>query len=232
MPIAFSDEEKMQIRERLLAAAEEIAATSAYKDIKVEALTTIAGISKGAFYKFYESKEQLFFEMLMREHHRMFAPSIEILKVSQSEKLDYMENTCANFVNDDMSDKEKIPIFEHTELLEEKLYKAIFQSTEAISKSKLETFWTNDAPAIIESQIPDFFVQRNKMILKFVDAYLSQGKLKVSQNEARHAVMGLIFTYQIRKSMGSDYKNVLRWMVHGVCESIFTEYSENTVIYA
>ena len=232
MPIAFSDEEKMQIRERLLAAAEEIAATSAYKDIKVEALTTIAGISKGAFYKFYDSKEQLFFEMLMREHHRIFAPSIEILQVSQSEKSNHMENACTNCGDENMSDKEKIPIFEPIELLEEKLYKAIFQSTEAISKSKLETFWTNDAPAIIESQIPDFFVQRNKMILKFVDAYLSQGKLKVSQNEARHAVMGLIFTYQIRKSMGSDYKNVLRWMVHGVCESIFIEHSENTVIYA
>lgn len=222
MPIAFSDEEKMQIRERLLAAAEEIAATSAYKDIKVEALTTIAGISKGAFYKFYESKEQLFFEMLMREHHRMFASSIKILQVSQSEKSNHMENVCTNCGDENMLDKEKIPIFEPIELLEEKLYKAIFQSTEAISKSKLETFWTNDAPAIIESQIPDFFAQRNQMILKLVDTYLSQGKLKVSQNEARHAVMGLIFTYQIRKSMGSDYKNVLRWMVHGVCESIFT----------
>ncbi len=222
MPLAFSDEEKMQIRERLLAAAEEIAATSAYKDIKVEALTTIAGISKGAFYKFYESKEQLFFEMLMREHHRMFAPSIEILQVSQSEKSNRMENACTNCGDENMPDEEKIPIFEPIELLEEKLYKAIFQSTEAISKSKLETFWTNDAPAIIESQIPDFFAQRNQMILKLVDTYLSHGKLKVSQNEARHAVMGLIFTYQIRKSMGSDYKNVLRWMVHGVCESIFT----------
>ena len=123
-----------------------------------------------------------------------------------------------------MSDKERISAnIEPAELLEEKLYKAILQSTEAISKSKLETFWTNDAPAIIESQIPNFFAQRNRMILKLVDTYLSQGQLKVSKNEARHAVMGLIFTYQIRKSMGSDYKNVLRWMVHGVCESIFTE---------
>jgi AcrR family transcriptional regulator len=64
MPKGFSDREKTLIRAQLLAKGRELFATQGIKRANVEDLTRAANISKGAFYQFYSSKEQLFFEIL------------------------------------------------------------------------------------------------------------------------------------------------------------------------
>lgn len=66
MPRGFSDEEKTRIRARLLEKGRGLFEQYGLKKTNVEDLTRAAGISKGAFYHFYESKEELFFEILDR----------------------------------------------------------------------------------------------------------------------------------------------------------------------
>lgn len=66
MPKGFSEHEKAQIRARLLQKGKEYFATYGVKRSNVEDLTRAAGISKGAFYLFYDSKEALFFELLVQ----------------------------------------------------------------------------------------------------------------------------------------------------------------------
>lgn len=64
MPKPFNAEEKASIRARLLKEASQRFATLGLQKTSVEELARAAGISKGAFYVFYESKEALFMEIM------------------------------------------------------------------------------------------------------------------------------------------------------------------------
>jgi AcrR family transcriptional regulator len=66
MPRGWSERERATIQDRLLAAGRDLFATHGIRKTSVEDLTRAAGISKGAFYQFYESKEALFFEIIGR----------------------------------------------------------------------------------------------------------------------------------------------------------------------
>jgi AcrR family transcriptional regulator len=64
MPKAFSSEEKDRIRSSLLEKASELFARYGLRKTNIEDLTSAAGISKGAFYQFFPSKEDLFLAIL------------------------------------------------------------------------------------------------------------------------------------------------------------------------
>ena len=59
----FTDEQRQRIRERLLQSARRHAISDGVIKTSLDTLTSEAGISKSSFYKFYESKELLFFEV-------------------------------------------------------------------------------------------------------------------------------------------------------------------------
>jgi AcrR family transcriptional regulator len=54
-----------QKRERILEAAREVCESRGYEGTRMEAIAAAAGVSKGTLYNFFESKEQLFADMLM-----------------------------------------------------------------------------------------------------------------------------------------------------------------------
>lgn len=64
MPRGFNEREKAQIKAALLASARESLAAHGLKKTNVEELARAAGISKGAFYQFYGSKEELLVEVV------------------------------------------------------------------------------------------------------------------------------------------------------------------------
>lgn len=64
MPRGFSEHERAIIRDGLQARARELLASSGMRKTSVEDLTAGVGISKGAFYLFYDSKEELFYEVI------------------------------------------------------------------------------------------------------------------------------------------------------------------------
>lgn len=66
-PKAFSAQEKDLVRSKLIDAAGSFLATTGIRKTSVEELAHAAGISKGAFYMFYESKELLFLDALEQE---------------------------------------------------------------------------------------------------------------------------------------------------------------------
>lgn len=63
MPKAFNDREKELIKARLMEKAAEFLAVYGVRKTSVEDLTKAVGISKGAFYVFFDSKEELFLEI-------------------------------------------------------------------------------------------------------------------------------------------------------------------------
>src|SRR5687768_17315542 len=64
MPKGFSQKEKELIRSKLLQKGREYFEKYGLRKTNVEDLTRAAGISKGAFYLFFDSKEELFLEIL------------------------------------------------------------------------------------------------------------------------------------------------------------------------
>jgi len=64
MPKAFSENEKEIIRAQMLIRGRELFEKQGLKKTSVDELAKVAGISKGAFYLFFESKEELFLEIL------------------------------------------------------------------------------------------------------------------------------------------------------------------------
>jgi AcrR family transcriptional regulator len=64
--VAFTDEERARITAALLDAAERLYATQGLKKTSLEELTAAAGISKASFYAFFDSKETLYKEVMVR----------------------------------------------------------------------------------------------------------------------------------------------------------------------
>lgn len=64
MPKAFSEQEKQIISQRLLGQGYKQFSVYGLKKTNVEELAKAAGISKGAFYGFYASKEELFMDVI------------------------------------------------------------------------------------------------------------------------------------------------------------------------
>jgi len=64
MPRAFSEHEKEILRAQMREKGKRLFEKQGLKKTSVDELTEAVGISKGAFYLFYESKEELFLEIL------------------------------------------------------------------------------------------------------------------------------------------------------------------------
>jgi AcrR family transcriptional regulator len=64
MPKAFSEKEKEVIRQQMGEKSKRLFELHGLRKTSVDEITAAAGISKGAFYLFYESKEELFLEIM------------------------------------------------------------------------------------------------------------------------------------------------------------------------
>ncbi len=64
MPKAFSEHEKDTIRAQMREKGKKLFEKQGLRKTSVDELTESVGISKGAFYLFYESKEELFLQIL------------------------------------------------------------------------------------------------------------------------------------------------------------------------
>src|SRR5258708_14339068 len=70
MPKAFTEQEKELIRKRLLEQGHKQFSAYGLRKTNIEELAEAAGISKGAFYLFYASKEALFMDVVEQVEQR------------------------------------------------------------------------------------------------------------------------------------------------------------------
>ena len=75
MPRAFTEQERSTIQSRLLEQGRTQFAAHGLRKVRVEELAAAAGISKGAFYLFYDSKEALFMD-IVEEAERAFRQEV------------------------------------------------------------------------------------------------------------------------------------------------------------
>lgn len=69
--MTFSDIEKSNIKETLISSCEESWSRYGYKKTSIDELCAKAGISKGSFYLFYHSKEELFCDVMLKAQEKL-----------------------------------------------------------------------------------------------------------------------------------------------------------------
>ncbi|MDD3038024.1 TetR/AcrR family transcriptional regulator [Bacteroides sp.] len=97
----FTESEKVIIKDKLRKAAEDALVKTGIRKTSVDELVLKAGISKGAFYLFYETKELLFFEVIVTFHDKLQADFMEILRHSKVFDVDYLTDTIFNLLKRD-----------------------------------------------------------------------------------------------------------------------------------
>lgn len=86
-----------------------------------------AGISKGAFYLFYETKELLFFEVIVSFHDKLQADFMEILRDFKGFNVDCLTETIFNLLKRDQEFFVSILSNGEIEFLQRKLSKDIME---------------------------------------------------------------------------------------------------------
>lgn len=174
MPRGFTEQEKLNIRSRLLAIGKESFGLYGIKKTSVEELAKSAGISKGAFYQFYDSKESLYFE---------------IIRNYEQGQHDQMHNILSQQCDDEQA-------------LFKSVLKSILFAVDSdpflkrlLSKSEYEYLWQKFTPEQIEEAMEadiDFST-------KLIDVWRAKGKLKIDNPELITGTFRAIFAIFLHK---------------------------------
>lgn len=80
MPKSFSDQERKIIKQSMIDVGCSLMKIKSVRQITVEEITKSVNISKGSFYSFYNSREELFWEIIKLEEQKLIDEIIDIAK--------------------------------------------------------------------------------------------------------------------------------------------------------
>ncbi len=192
--MAFSEFETKQIRNALLKETRHCAVTLGMRKTSVEQLTHAVGISKGSFYKFYESKELLFFAVLEGIHTELYQAADRVLRG-----------------NIGMAPAERAA-------------EAIIAVCRRMSETGVMAFIENDAATLLqripENIKKEHYHDDETHIRDLLEANSLAPKGGIELATA--VVRGLILTVSHKDQIGELYPQVLDMLVHGVCTELFS----------
>ena len=191
--MAFTEEQNETIRRDLIREARCCGATVGMRKTSVEQLTEAVGISKGSFYKFFDSKELLFFAVLEDIHTECFAAAQKSLQ--ENAAIDPASRTAA----------------------------AILAACRWLSETKAFVFIENDAEFLLhrlpeEVKTAHYHDDEThiRLLLEKYDLVPSRGI-----SLAAATVRGLILTVSHKEQIGELYPQVLETLVYGACRELF-----------
>jgi len=193
--LAFTDFETEQLRKALLKETRHCAVTLGMKKTSVDQLTRAVGIAKGSFYRFYESKEMLFFAVLEDIHSELYAVAQETLERYGS-----------------------FPACERTTEI-------LLAVCRRLSETGAMRFIEADAELIlrrIPGEVKSGHYHDDEAHIREL---LEAGNLSpVGGVElAAATVRGLILTVSHQNEIGAQYPKVLRLLIHGAMKELFPE---------
>ena len=193
--MAFTDEQNEQIRNDLIREARRCGITIGMRKTSVEQLAEAVGISKGSFYKFFDSKELLFFAVLEDIHTECFAVAQKSLQ----------ENA--------------------TLLPADRTAAAILAACRWLSKTKAFVFIENDADFLLhrlpEEVKTAHYHDDETHIRLLLEKYALVPNRGISLAAA--TVRGLILTVSHKEQIGELYPQVLETLVYGACRELFNK---------
>ena len=192
--MAFSDFETEQIYKALLAETRRCAVTLGMRKTSVDRLTQTVGISKGSFYRFFESKELLFFAVLEDIHAELYDVADGVLR----------ENI-------------NLPPAERAA-------KAILAVCKRMSDTGVMTFIENDVTALLQRLPENIKAEHYHDDETHIRALLESNSLipNGGMELATATVRGLILTISHKEQIGLRYSQVLDLLVRGACTELFS----------
>ena len=191
--VAFTEEQNETIRRDLIREARCCGVTVGMRKTSVEQLTEAVGISKGSFYKFFDSKELLFFAVLEDIHTECFAAAQKSLQ--ENAAIDPASRTAA----------------------------AILAACRWLSETKAFVFIENDAEFLLhrlpeEVKTAHYHDDEThiRLLLEKYDLVPNRGI-----SLAAATVRGLILTVSHKEQIGALYPQVLETLVRGACLELF-----------
>lgn len=195
MASAFTEQEKTVIQSALKEAARECASTIGMRKATVDQLAESAGISKGAFYKFYETKEHLFFEILEDWHTEVYEAAWKMWEVRSN-----------------LPDASRVA-------------EAFLEACRVMEQNSMMDFFENDLPYLLRKipaqDLKEHYHSDEVHICKLFEQ--SGVQLKQSPEITSATIRGLILTLSHRKQIGQSYPQVLKLLVQGACEKLIFE---------
>ena len=191
--MAFTEDQNETIRRDLIREARRCGVTIGMRKTSVEQLTNAVGISKGSFYKFFPSKELLFFAVLEDIHTECFAAARASLR-----------ETAAQSPADRAAE-------------------AILAACCWLSETQALVFVENDAEFLLrrlpnEIKAAHYHDDETHIRALLEDSGLqSKGGIAL----AAAAIRGLILTVSHQEQIGELYPQVLDILVRGVCRELF-----------
>ena len=191
--MAFSEHETEQLRKALLKETRHCAVTLGMKKTSVEQLTRAVGIAKGSFYKFYESKEMLFFAVLEGIHSELYGVADRAL-----------------------SENGGLPP-------SERATRAVLAVCKRLSDTGDMVFIENDAKLLLQrlpEAVKDVHYHDDEAHIRQL---LEKHELVPRRGASLTAatVRGLILTVSHRDQIGELYPQVLHTLVRGACRELF-----------
>ena len=163
------------------------------KKTSVDQLTRAVGIAKGSFYKFYESKEMLFFAVLEGIHSELYEAADLVL-----------------------SENVGLPSAERAA-------KAVLAVCQRLSDTGDMVFIENDAKLLLQRLPEDVknvhYHDDETHIRQLLEKYDLVPKRGTSLAAA--TVRGLILTVSHKEQIGALYPQVLETLVYGACMELF-----------
>ena len=191
--MAFTEEQNETIRRDLIREARCCGVTVGMRKTSVEQLTEAVGISKGSFYKFFDSKELLFFAVLEDIHTECFAAAQKSLQ--ENAAIDPASRTAA----------------------------AILAVCRWLSETKAFVFIENDAEFLLhrlpEEVKTAHYHDEETHIRQLLEKYDLMPNCGISLAAA--TVRGLILTVSHKEQIGELYPQVLETLVYGACRELF-----------
>ena len=191
--VAFSEEKIGSIRRDLLREGRKRAFTLGMRKTSVEELTDAVGIAKGSFYKFFPSKELLFFAVLEDIHTEIYAVAESALR--ESAALPPAERAAA----------------------------AILAACRRLSETGAMAFVENDAEYLLRRLPAEVKAAHYHDDEVHIRALLEGSGLCPREGMALAAatVRGFILTVSHQGQIGPLYPRVLEMLVRGACRELF-----------
>lgn len=193
--VAFSEQKNEAIRCELLREAHRCAITIGMRKTSVAQLTEAVGISKGSFYKFFDSKELLFFAVLEEIHTEVFEAAKKALQDNGA----------------------LAPAARAAE--------TVLAACKQLSSTGAMLFIENDAEYLLRRLPEAVKAEHYHDDEVHIRALLEESNLcpRGGMELAAATVRGLILTVSHQAQIGPLYSKVLETLVYGACEELFAE---------
>ena len=189
---AFNQQERTAIQKNLINAAQKYAVSVGMKHTSVDALSKEAGISKGAFYSFFQSKEALFLAMFERMHLHMYGSAEKALR-----------------------EHKQLPP-------KVRAAKAIQEAIRVFIQHDLIAFMQEDLPILLrklpQSVLSEHYHDDEKHIKELLDR--SSIALTTSTENACAVLRLLLLTTALQREIGEGYSAAMDLLIQATCNQV------------